>query len=167
LVTAISGASITLQYYTYGAASAPAGPAITGVQNNYSFILPGLPNYGIAPGSIFIITGTDLANPGPAVLQSSAPPGIQTTLNGASISVTVGGVTTHPAMYYAIPTQIAAVLPSSTPVGTGTITVTYNGTPSSQEPIVVVPTALGLDTYYGAGTGLAVATDAVTGAFFT
>jgi len=165
LVTAISTSSITLQYYTYGAASTPAGPAISAIQNNYSYIQAGLPNYGIAPGTIFIVTGTDLANAGPAVLQSSAAPGIPTTLNGASISVTVGGVTTHPGMYYAIPTQIAAVLPSSTPVGTGTLTVTYNGVPSSAEPIVVVPTALGLDTLYGSGTGLAVATDGAGSVF--
>ena len=31
------------------------------------------------------------------------------TLNGASISVTVNGVTTHPAIYYTSPTQIAGV----------------------------------------------------------
>jgi len=130
LVTAISASSVTLDYYTYGSSSAPAAPSIKNVQNNYSYLLPGMPNYGIAPGSIFIVTGTDLANPGTAVLQSSAPPGIPTSLNGASISVTVNGVTTHPAMYYAVPTQIAAVLPSSTPVGTGTITVTYNGAAS-------------------------------------
>jgi len=167
LVTAIGAASVTLQYLTYGVSAPAAAPAIATVQNNYSYLLPGMPNYGIAPSSIFIVTGTDLANPGTAVLQSSAAPGIPTTLNGASISVTVNGTTVHPGMYYAIPTAIAAVLPASTPVGTGTITVTYNGTPSSAEPIVVVPTALGLDTYYGTGTGLAAVTDAITGALFT
>ena len=167
LVTAVSSASVTLQYLTYGVSAPAAGPAIKTVQNNYSYILAGMPNYGIAPSSIFIITGTDLADPGTAVLQSSAAPGIPTTLNGASISVTVNGTTVHPGMYYAIPTAIAAVLPASTPVGTGTITVTYNGVPSSTAPIVVVPTALGLDTYYGSGTGLAAVTDAVTGALFS
>lgn len=166
LVTAISGTSLTLQYLTYGSSAAPAGPAITAVQNNYSYLQVGLPNYGIAPGTLFIIKGTDLANAGTAVLQSSGGAGIPTTLNGASISVTVNGVTTHPGMYYAIPTQIAAVLPSSTPVGTGTITVTYNGTVSSAATILVVSTALGFDTYYGSGTGLGVATDPTSGAVF-
>ena len=167
LVTAVSTSSITLQFVTYGASSTPSGPSITAVQNNYSYLLAGLPNYGIAPGSLFIIKGSDLSNPGTAVLQSSASPGIPTTLNGATISVTVNGVTTHPGMYYAIPTQIAAVLPSSTPVGTGTITVTYNSTPSATFPIQVVSTALGLDTYYGTGTGLGVATDPVSGALYS
>lgn len=167
LVTAISTSSITLQFDTYGASgTTPSAPSITALQNNYSYLLPGLPNYGIAPGSLFIIKGSDLANPGTAVLQSSGGSGIPATLNGASISVTVNGVTTHPGMYYAIPTQIAAVLPSSTPVGAGTITVTYNSTPSATFPIQVVSTALGLDTYYGTGTGLGVATDPVSGAIY-
>jgi uncharacterized protein (TIGR03437 family) len=60
-----------------------------------------------------------------------ATAGLPLTLNGASISVTVGGVTTDPAIYYTSPSQIAAVLPASTPVGTGTLTVTYNGVPSN------------------------------------
>jgi uncharacterized protein (TIGR03437 family) len=166
LVTAISTTSATLQYVTYGAAAAPTGPAISAIQNNYSYLQAGLPNYGIAPGSLFIVKGTDLASSTTAVLQSSGGTGIPTTLNGASIAVTVNGVTTHPGVYYAIATQIAAVLPSSTPAGTGTITVSYGGATSSAEPILVVPTALGFDTYFGSGTGLGVATDPVSGALF-
>jgi uncharacterized protein (TIGR03437 family) len=166
LVTAISSSSATLQYDTYGVNAAPAGPAISAVQNNYSYLQAGLPNYGIAPGSLFIIKGTDLASSTTAVLQTSGGTGIPTTLNGASISVTVNGVTTNPGIYYAIATQIAAVLPSATPAGMGTITVTYNGIASSAEPILVVPTALGFDTYFGSGTGLGVATDAILGTLF-
>jgi uncharacterized protein (TIGR03437 family) len=142
---------------------ATGGPAIARIQNNYSYILHNFPNYGIAPGALFIIAGTGLANPGAAILQSSASPGLPLSLNGASVSVTVNGITTHPALYYATPTQIAAVLPSGTPAGTGTLTVTYNGTSSPPATIQVVASALGLDTYYGSGTGLGVATDA-TGA---
>lgn len=37
-----------------------AEPAIAAVMNNYSWMLPGLPNYGIAPGSIFTIFGTGM-----------------------------------------------------------------------------------------------------------
>lgn len=167
LVTAISASSIGFQYTTYESA-APNTPTITGVQNNYSYLVPGLPNYGIAPGTLFIIKGSNLASATTvSALQSSAAPGIPKSLNGASISVTVNGTTVQPAMYYAIATQLAAVLPSSTPAGTGTITVTYNGTPSNAATITVVPSALGLDTYYGTGSGLGVATDAVTGALIT
>jgi uncharacterized protein (TIGR03437 family) len=70
-------------------------------------------------------------------------------------------------MYYAIATQIAAVLPSSTPVGTGSVTVTYNGTTSAAAPITVLTSALGLDTYSGTGYGLGVATDPLTGSLFS
>ena len=169
LITALSSASITLQFLTYGATGgAPAGaPIIKGIQNNYSNVAAGLPNYGIAPGTIFVVYGTGLADPAAtAVLQSSAPPGIPTALNGTSISVTVNGVTTHPAMYYAVATQIAAVLPSNTPVGTGTLTVTYNGLTSAAATIQVVQSALGLDTLSGLPSGLAVATDSSSGAVF-
>jgi uncharacterized protein (TIGR03437 family) len=161
LITAISSASISFQYTTYES-TAPNTPTITQIQNNYGLIVPGLPNYGIAPGTIFIIRGTNLASvPVSSItsLQSSAAPGIPSTLNGATITVTVGSFTAHPGMYYAGATQIAAVLPSGTPVGTGTITVSYNNATSNAQPLTVVTSALGLDTYYGGGTGLGVGTD--------
>ena len=149
--------------------AAQAGPTVTGVVNNYSFIPSGYPNSGVAPSSIIAIFGSGMANAptGSLTLESSAgPAGIPKSLNGASISVTVGGKTVNPAMYFAIPTQIAAVLPASTPVGNGTLTVTFNGTASNAFPIQVVPSALGLDTYYGTGSGLITATNASTGALF-
>ena len=105
LITALSNSSITFQFLTYGATGGvqAGAPTITKIQNNYSNVALGLPNYGIAPSTIFVIYGTGLADPtAKAVLQSSAAPGIPTSLNGASISVTVNGVTTHPGMYYAI-----------------------------------------------------------------
>ena len=99
-------------------------------------------------------------------LQSSASPGIPTTLEGATLSVSVGGTTVTPAMYYATPGQIAAVLPSSTPTGPATITVSYNGATSNAFSFQVVPAALGLDTFYGTGKGLITATNTTTGALY-
>ena len=58
-----------------------------------------------------MVKGSGLADEGAPVLQSSAAPGLPLTLNGASITVVVNGVTTHPALYYTTPTEIAAVLP--------------------------------------------------------
>jgi uncharacterized protein (TIGR03437 family) len=152
LVTANSGSSLAFQYTTYASATTGGGgttsanaPAVTEVQNNYSYISPGLPNYGIAPGSLFIVKGTNLNGMPLSSLQSSAAPGLPTTFNGASISVTVGGTTVTPGIYYTSPTQLAAVLPSTTPVGTGTITVTNNGVTSATTQMIVVPSALGLD----------------------
>jgi uncharacterized protein (TIGR03437 family) len=172
LVTAVNGASLSLQYTTFiapatrSAAAGATGPVITQVQNNYSYLLPGLPNYGIAPGSLFVIIGTGLSTTAQPVLQSSAAPGLPTTLNQTSVSVTVKGVTTTPALYYTSATQVAAVLPSTTPVGTGTITLTYNGQPSAAAPIQVVTSAVGLDSLYGTGNGAGVATDNGTGVAF-
>jgi uncharacterized protein (TIGR03437 family) len=182
IVTAVSGTSLSLQYTTFlatgsamatgspiatiSAAAASSGPTIKQLQNNYSYLLPGVPNYGIAPGSLFVIQGAGLSSSSPPVLQSSAAPGIPTSLNQTSISVTVGGVTTTPGLYYTSATQVAAVLPSTTPVGTGTLTLTYNGQASAPVPIQVVASAVGLDTLYGTGNGAGVTTDNGTGLAF-
>lgn len=168
IVTAVSGTSLSLQYTAFVTAGSSAaahaaafGPPlfIYQVQNNYSFLLPGVPNYGIAPGSLFAIQGENLSGNSAPVLQSSAAPGLPKTLNQTSLSVTVNGVTTTPALYYASSTAVAAVLPSTTPPGAGTITVSYNGQ-SAEAPILVVPSAVGLDTLYGTGAGAGVVTDA-------
>ena len=165
LVQANSGGTIRLQFTTFGAAAnSSGGPVIVAIQNNSSRIPAGYPNYGIAPSSLFVVVGNGLADPGEPVLQSSEAPGIPLTLNGASISVTVNGVTTRPGIWYTSPGQIAAVLPANTPVGTGTLTVTYKGVASAPAPIQVVPAAVGIN-FYNASMG--VATDAVTGALLT
>ena len=167
LVTASTSSTITLMFTTFGVSGggATGPPAVTAIQNNSSGISAGFPSYGIAPSSLFVVIGTGLANPGTPELQDSTRAGgIPLTLNGASISVTVNGVTTHPGIYYTSPTQIAAVLPTSTPVGTGTLTVTYNGVASNSATMVVVPAALGINTYDG---NSGVATDASTYALLT
>lgn len=69
-----------------------------------------------------------------------------------TISVTVNGTTTNPLIYYLSAKQIAAVLPSATPVGTGTITVTNSAGASAAFPIQVVESAFGLLTMNN-GTG--------------
>src|ERR1700733_3431960 len=95
-----------------------------------------------------------------------SPVRLPLTLNQTSVSVTVGGVTTTPALYYTSATQLGAVLPSTTPAGNGTITVTYNGQASAPAPIHVVASALGLDTLYGTGNGTGVVTNNTTGLTF-
>ncbi len=164
IVLANNGSSILIEFVTYGATPVVGVPSIAGVFNNSSLTPFGYPNYGIAPSSLFVIKGSNLADPGAPVLQSSADPGLPLTLNGASITVTVNGVTTHPAIYYTSPAQIAAVLPAATPPGIGTITVTYRGTMSAPMQIQVVVSALGFNFYF---TNSAVATDALSGALLT
>ena len=146
LVTANSGGSITLEFTTY-IATAATGPSITAILNNSSRTPAGLPNSGIAPSSLFVITGSGLAAAGDATLHASDGAGLpETTLNGASLSVTVNGTTTHPAMYYSTPTQIDAVLPAATPTGTGTLTLTYNGASISAPIQVQSASAPGIST---------------------
>ncbi len=171
LVTAISG-SITLQFDTFGTSGGGGGgggaPTITSIVNNYSYIPAGFPNSGIAPGTIFLLFGSGMSDApaGNVTLNSSAGSGIPTTSAGASLSVTAGGKTFTPGIYYATPGQIAAVLPSSTPTGNATITVTYKGQASNSFSFQVVPYALGFDTYYGTGSGLVTATSPSSGALY-
>jgi uncharacterized protein (TIGR03437 family) len=147
-------------------AGASAAPAIAGVFNNYSYTQPGYPNSGIAPSSLIIITGTGLANATgkPVAPQSTAAPGPPTALNGATVSITVGGTAVTPGLYYALPTQLAAVLPANTPTGTASVIVVVNETPSPAFQFEVAAAARGLDTYYGTGGGMVTATNNQTGA---
>lgn len=48
--------------FLFAAAASAQAPVIGGLANNYSYISAGLPNYGIAQGSIFDIFGTS-SNP--------------------------------------------------------------------------------------------------------
>ena len=109
------------------------------------------------------------------MLQDSSA-GLPLTLNGASITVVVNGVTTHPALYYTSPTQLAAVLPAATPVGTGTLTVNYRGANSAPAPIQVVASAVGINEFnqipiplgvFNTNIDLGVATDNITGALLS
>lgn len=150
--------SITLQFVTFQSGSTtPTGPTITEVLNNYGLIPGGFPNSGIAPGSLFIIKGSGLASATSVSSLESTTGGsvLPTTLNGASVKVTVGSVTVVPAFYYAENVQLALVLPSGTPVGAGTVTVTYNNQTSAPFSIQVVTSAFGINSYYSTGTGLA------------
>ena len=146
------------QSFTVNPAGTPSSaPAIGALANNYSNINPAAPNFAIAPGMLMKIWGSNMAAPGSSATPLQNPAGnLPETLNGASVSVTIGGTTVTPAFYFAIPSQLAVVLPSNTPLGTGTITASYGGQTSAAFPITVVASAFGFDYYNGA---LGVATD--------
>jgi len=170
LLTAASSSSITLSFVTYstsgatvasgtgvtlGSGGGAGAPSITQVQNNYSFILPNAPNYGISPGTLVLISGSGMAAPGTTVTSLSDPSkALPQTLNGAQVTVTVGGTTVNPGLYYVIPNYIAAVLPSGLPTGSGTITVSYGGQTSTAFPITLVSNAFGFDYYGGSLAGI-------------
>ncbi|HEY6340073.1 MAG TPA: hypothetical protein VIY49_01160 [Bryobacteraceae bacterium] len=148
-----------------------AAPTITAVQNNYSYLIPGTPNYAIAPGALFILKGTGMAAAGtqPQLWNLSQGPLPLTSpaANGTSVSVTVGTTNVNCGIYYVSPTQVAAVLPSTTPTGSATFTITYNGQSGSISNIPIGTSAMGLDTLYPIAVGEAVATDNTTGNLIT
>jgi uncharacterized protein (TIGR03437 family) len=137
------------------AATAMAQPVITTVANAASGIVAGLPNSGIAQGSIFLVVGTGL---GPDVLVTAPSPFQSGSLSNTSVSVTVNGITEAGLMYYTSATQVAALLPSATLAGIGNITVSYNNQTSQQFPITVVPNNLGIFTATANGQGTAIVT---------
>lgn len=139
--------SLTLFVSVAAAQTPSAQPIVNAVENNFSYIMPGFPNYGIAQGSIFVIFGTNLATTSSGL--QSVP--LQTTLDGVSVQISVGGAATQALLYYVMPNQIAGVLPSATPFGSGQLTVTVNGQASSPAPITVVQSVFGIAPAAGSG----------------
>ena len=135
---------------------AVAQPRITGIFNNASYARPGLQGSGIAQGSIFAVFGERM---GPATLVQAGFP-LPTTLEGTSIRVTSGNTGVNAFLIYTSAGQLAAVLPSNTPVGNATAQVTYNGQTSEVFPFNVVARSFGIFSINGAGSGAGVVTDA-------
>jgi uncharacterized protein (TIGR03437 family) len=121
--------------------------------NAASRAVPGLPNYGVAQGATFAVTGQNI---GPGVKQTAEFP-LATQFGGTSVEVTLGGVKKNALIVSASASEVLAILPSSTPVGDGTVTVTYNNRTSRPVPIRVVSASFGIFTRHQAGSGAAVA----------
>jgi uncharacterized protein (TIGR03437 family) len=115
-----------------------------------------MPGSGIAQGSIFTIRGTGL---GPSALVTAGPLPLQTSLNGTSVTVTVNGQTEKAFILAAVGYQVNALLPSSTPTGSGTASVTYNNQTSAPEPVQIVSGSFAPYTFNSGGSGQAIATD--------
>jgi uncharacterized protein (TIGR03437 family) len=143
-----------------GLATAQPVIAPSGVRNSASFAFQGLPNADIAQGSIFTVLLSS-ALPVPNQLLSAYP--VPTVFNGASMKVTVGGTSVDVLMFGTAQnssgSQLDGILPSSTPVGAGTITVTYNGQTSAAAPINVVGGSFAWYTATSQGFGPGAFTD--------
>jgi uncharacterized protein (TIGR03437 family) len=126
------------------------------VVNSASFLSQGLPGSGIAQGSIFTIRGSGV---GPNTMVQSGPLPLKTSLGGTSVAVTVGGQTVTAYVLAALSYQVNALLPSTTPTGNGTVTVTYNNQTSQPEPVEIVSASFAAYTFNSGGTGQAIATD--------
>ena len=140
------------------AASAAAQPVIksTEVVNSASYLQQGLPGSGIAQGSIFTIFGSGL---GPSALVTAGRLRLQTALSGTSVAVTVNGRTVNAFVLAAAGNQVNALLPSTTPIGSGTATVTFGNQTSAPEPVEIVAASFAPYTFNSRGSGQAIATD--------
>ena len=120
-------------------------PTITGVVNGASSIPPGVPNYAIAAGSIFVVYGSNLGAipPGGAAVDSASVPLPTTGFAGTSMTVTVNGTTLPVPILYTGPGQLAGVMPSATPSGTGSLSVSFGGK-SATSPVTVLTSAFGI-----------------------
>jgi uncharacterized protein (TIGR03437 family) len=133
-------------------------PLVNAVYNAASWVPAGLPNSGIAEGSIFTLIGTGMG-PGTLVQVTSYHLPTSQGLAGTTVQVTVGGVTNYCIMVYTFATQVAAILPSSTPVGTGTLTLSYQGAQSTSIAITVVKNSVGIFAVNQEGSGPGVITN--------
>ncbi|HYI92452.1 MAG TPA: hypothetical protein VEX68_02820 [Bryobacteraceae bacterium] len=81
-----------------------------------------------------------------------------TAIGGTSVRINFGATAVDAIMYYAGATQVAAILPTNTPLGDATVTVTYNGRTSSLFRFKVVRSAFGVFTVSQSRLGDAIAT---------
>ena len=146
---------LKISLLTFLAIGVAAGQTVTAVVNSASGLIQGLPNSGIAPGSIFLVVGSNL---GPSTLVTATTAFQSTNVGGTSVSVVVGSTTVNALMYYTSATQVAALLPSNTPTGSGTLTLTYNGSASASVAVSVVQNNVGLFTLAQDGQGVAIVT---------
>lgn len=141
-----------------------AQPKIGSIVNSASYVTPALDssnnpigNHVLAQGSIFVVFGTGM---GPSTLTYAPGLPLPTTVpaaNGTSISISGGGQTVSAYIVYTSALQAAAILPSNTPVGSDSVTLSYNGQTSAPVTISVVPSQLGIFTSNQQGSGPAAA----------
>jgi len=112
-------------------------------------------NSGIAQGALFVVQGRGVGTSDNE--QATFPLPTTTGLGGVTIQVNSGGQSYDAIIVYTKPNEIGAILPSTTPTGPATLTVTNNGV-SATKAMNVVDAAFGIFTQkYGIGAGLALA----------
>src|SRR5215831_13258716 len=100
---------LLLPFFAVSLIPATAAFTITDVVNGASRIGTGLPGYGIAQGSIFVVTGPGVG-PDEAVTATFPLP-TSDGLGGVNIKVSVGGSSVDAIMVYAKSNEVAAILP--------------------------------------------------------
>jgi uncharacterized protein (TIGR03437 family) len=139
------------------AAAANATPSIAGIFNAASWAPAGMANGDIAQGSIFVVTGTGL---GPATLQQVTSYPLPTTagIGGTSMQAVINSQAFDCIMIYSSANQVAAIMPSRAVIGTGSLTLTYQGSQTTF-PVKVVAASFALFTVNERGSGPGVITD--------
>jgi uncharacterized protein (TIGR03437 family) len=132
---------------------------VSAAVNAASYLNASLPNGNLTEGGAFVVFGKGL---GPSTVAEVSAFPLPNTLAGTSVSVTVGGTTVPCIMLYTLATQVAAVLPSSPPVGSGTMVVTYNSTSSAPLRVNVVAHDFGVFAVNQGGSGPGVLVNAIT-----
>jgi uncharacterized protein (TIGR03437 family) len=126
-----------------------------GVVNADSLVPFGLPNANVAQGSIFSIFGTNL---GPSQSPGLSFP-LKTTLGGVTVQVTVGGTSVDAIPLFVGPDQINALLPSKTPTGAASLTVTTSAGTSAPATFKVVDHSFGINSVNQSGSGPGIVDD--------
>jgi uncharacterized protein (TIGR03437 family) len=149
---------------TLGAMAQPAirAGSVVNAANN----LPaGFPNAGLAQGSIFVVKGRNLGAKG-TVIASTFP--LSSSMGGTSMKIAMGGATFNVLMIYVVGglsddqgpfDQLAGIVPSNTPTGNGTLTVTFNNQTSAPVPVNIRANAFGIFTINQQGSGPGVFVD--------
>src|SRR5271163_2596091 len=150
---------LTITTFAISAVAASAQPSINanGIVNAASYSIPGLPNSSIAQGSIFAIFGTNL---GPSTLQEAGAFPLPTNLGGTSVTIKSGSQTFQAPIIYSIATQVAAILPSTVPVGPVSATVSYQNSASNPQTFNVATSSFGIFAVNQQGSGTGVLTNA-------
>lgn len=120
-----------------------------GILNAASYASARLPSGAIAQGAIFVVFG---ARMGPAAIAQAGFP-LPATLAGTSVKVSSGGQSLDCPLVYTLAGQLAAILPSATPVGNATLTVSFNGQTSVARNFKVVASSFGTFSVNSAGSG--------------
>ncbi len=128
----------------------PRGISVGAATNAASFLPPELPGGSIAQGSLFTLFGSDM---GPALGVSTPAFPLPTSLAGVTIEVSGAGGTVNAIPVFVRSDQINAIMPSNSSLGPVTITVVFNGERSAPFAATIVPSAIGIFTQNGSGSG--------------
>ena len=143
-------AAVVLRFAWCGSAQGQA-PFVFSALNSASY-----DSTALAQGSLVVIFGSGM---GPSTLVQAPSLPLPPVLAGTSVTVTSGTTLICPLLYTSSG-QLAAVLPSATPVGPASLTVSYQGAQASFSsiPIQVVSSSVGIFTVNGSGSGSGILT---------